>query len=75
MCGILKLPTPSTALRTYRNVLKNALHNVAKNSMKKAVLEAVEENDNSTDIPIAFYGTWQKCGFVHKNDVCTVTSV
>jgi hypothetical protein len=75
LCGILNLPRPSTAYTKYTKILIDCVSVVAEHSMKEATAEAVLENENSTDISIAYDGTWQKRGFKSKNGCCTVTSI
>ncbi|GFX93226.1 uncharacterized protein TNCV_4761051 [Trichonephila clavipes] len=56
-------------------MLLGATKDVSDATMKDAVKEAVEENQNIRDIPVAVDGTWQKRGYSSMNGVVTVTSV
>lgn len=75
LCGMLNLPRPSTAYTKYTKTLRHCVSLVAEQSMIQATREAVIENDNCSDISIAFDGTWQKRGFRSKNGCCTITSI
>ncbi|GFX70541.1 uncharacterized protein TNCV_875151 [Trichonephila clavipes] len=58
-----------------RCIGKGATKDVCDATMKDAVKEAVQENQNIRDIPVAVDGTWQKRGYSSMNGVVTVTSV
>lgn len=75
LCGMLNLSRPSTANTKYTKTLRHCFSLVAERSMIEATKEAVIENDNCTDISIAYDGTWQKRGFRSKNGCCTITSI
>ncbi|GFU57111.1 uncharacterized protein TNCV_1779741 [Trichonephila clavipes] len=74
-CGIMNLPPPPTKFSKYNKMLLGATKDVCDATMKDAVKEAVEENQNIRDIPVAVDGTWQKRGYSPMNGVMTVTSV
>ncbi|GFV99179.1 uncharacterized protein TNCV_1511521 [Trichonephila clavipes] len=65
-CGIMNLPPPPTKLSKYNKMLLGATKDVCDATMKDAVKEAVEENQNIRDIPVAVDGTWQKRIFLHE---------
>ncbi|GFV32345.1 uncharacterized protein TNCV_1676311 [Trichonephila clavipes] len=73
-CGIMNLPPPLTKFSKYNKMLLGATKDVCDATMKDAVKEAVRENQNIRDIPVAVDGTWQKRGYSSMNGV-TVTSV
>ncbi|GFX22939.1 uncharacterized protein TNCV_2086471 [Trichonephila clavipes] len=74
-CGIMNLPPPPTKFSKYNKMLLGATKDVCDATMKDAVKEAVQENQNIRDIPVAVDGTWQKRGYSSMNGVVTVTSV
>ncbi|GFY20962.1 uncharacterized protein TNCV_3990061 [Trichonephila clavipes] len=74
-CGIMNLPPPPTKFSKYNKMLLGATKDVWDATMKDAVDEAVQENQNIRDIPVAVDGTWQKRGYSSMNGVVTVTSV
>ncbi|GFT97194.1 uncharacterized protein TNCV_3858491 [Trichonephila clavipes] len=74
-CGIMNLPPPPTKFSKYNKMLLGATKDVCDATMKNAVKEAVQENQNIRDIPVAVDGTWQKRGYSSMNGVVTVTSV
>ncbi|GFW08864.1 uncharacterized protein TNCV_993811 [Trichonephila clavipes] len=65
-CGIMNLPPPPTKFSKYNKMLLGATKDVCDATMKDAVKEAVEENQNIRDIPVAVDGTWQKRIFLHE---------
>lgn len=75
LCGVLNLPSAPSKFEAYNYVLGSAVEDVAQKSMQVAVEEAVEENDGSRDLTVAFDGTWQKRGHTSNNGVVTATSV
>ncbi|GFU34084.1 uncharacterized protein TNCV_3198931 [Trichonephila clavipes] len=74
-CGIMNLLPPPTKFSKYNKMLLGATKDVCDATMKDAVKEAVEENQNIRDIPVAVDGTWQKRGYSSMNGAVTVTSV
>ncbi|GFY24768.1 uncharacterized protein TNCV_2689591 [Trichonephila clavipes] len=64
-CGIMNLPPPPTNFSKYNKMLLGASKDVCDVTMKDAVKEAVQENQNIRDIPVAVDGTWQKI-FLHE---------
>ncbi|GFX79475.1 uncharacterized protein TNCV_824641 [Trichonephila clavipes] len=74
-CGIMNLPPPPTKFSKYNKMLLGATKDVCDAMIKNAVKEAVQENQNIRDIPVAVDGTWQKRGYSSMNGVVTVTSV
>ncbi|GFV39564.1 hypothetical protein TNCV_1368051 [Trichonephila clavipes] len=64
----LTTPTP-TKFSKYNKMLLGATKDVCDATMKDAVKEAVEENQNIRDIPVAVDGTWQKRGYSSMNGV------
>ncbi|GFW74851.1 uncharacterized protein TNCV_5138301 [Trichonephila clavipes] len=74
-CGIMNLPPPPTKFSKYNKMLLGATKDVCDATMKDVVKEAVQENQNIRDIPVAVDGTWQKRGYSSMNGVVTVTSV
>ncbi|KAJ8874900.1 hypothetical protein PR048_022790 [Dryococelus australis] len=75
LCGILDLPQPLSGMNKYTEVIGIAVGTVAEASMKTAAEEAIQLNDGDKNIPVAFYGTWQKRGHTSKNSVTAATSV
>lgn len=73
-CGILNIPAPPTRFAPYINILETPSEVIAKNSMEEGLQEAIELNDNSTDLAIALDGTWQKRGFSSLNGLVSATS-
>ncbi|GFX81254.1 uncharacterized protein TNCV_1828911 [Trichonephila clavipes] len=71
----MNLPPPPTKFSKYNKMLLGATNDVCDATMKEAVEEAVQENQNIRDIPVAVDGTWQKRGYSSMNGVVTVTSV
>ncbi|GFT89999.1 uncharacterized protein TNCV_4592921 [Trichonephila clavipes] len=67
----MNLPPPPTKFSKYNKMLLGATKDVCDATMKDAVKEAVQENQNIRDIPVAVDGTWQK-GYSSMN-VVTVT--
>lgn len=74
-CALMNLPPPPARIQKYSGVIGEAVQSIASSSMRAAANEAVELNEGSKDIPIAFDGTWQKRGHTSKNSVATVTSI
>ncbi|GFS66480.1 uncharacterized protein TNCV_3857071 [Trichonephila clavipes] len=56
-CGIMNLPPPPTKFSKYNKMLLGATKDVCDATMKDAVEEAVQENQNIRDIPVAVDGT------------------
>ncbi|GFW66982.1 protein C15orf41 homolog [Trichonephila clavipes] len=56
-------------------MLLGATKDICNATIKDAVKEAVLENQNIRDIPVAVDGTWQRRGYSSMNGVVTVTSV
>lgn len=82
LCGILNLPPSSTARGKYTAITHQALQEVSEQSMLEATnvavqenVEAIEGDDDKTDLIVAFDGSWQKRGYRSKNGFATVTSV
>ncbi|GFV22231.1 uncharacterized protein TNCV_1765551 [Trichonephila clavipes] len=55
-------------------MLLSATKDVRDATMKGAIEEAVQENQNIIDIPVAVDGTWQKRGYSSMNGALTVTN-
>ncbi|GFY73230.1 hypothetical protein TNIN_344331 [Trichonephila inaurata madagascariensis] len=62
-----ELATPPTKFSKYNNMLLGATKDVCDATMKDAVEEAVQENQNIRDIPVAVDETWQKRGYSSMN--------
>ena len=60
LCAVMNLPKPSHKFQCYNKVISKAVEEVAEESLKIAALEAVTENNGSSDICEAFDGAWQK---------------
>ncbi|XP_068084596.1 uncharacterized protein [Anabrus simplex] len=71
----MNLPSGPTRFQKYTGTLCEAAKHCAIASMKAAVSDAIEINDNSTDIAVAVDGTWQRRGHTSLNGVVTVTSM
>ena len=72
-CAVMNLPPPPR-LNRYHDILENSLTEVATTTMKRAVEESVKTCE-STDIAVAFDGTWHKRGHTSLNGVVTATSL
>ncbi|GFV62949.1 uncharacterized protein TNCV_4410131 [Trichonephila clavipes] len=67
-------PEP-TKFTKYNKMLLGSTKDACYATMKDAVEEAVQENQNIRDIPVAVDGTWPKRGYFSMNAVMTVKSV
>lgn len=73
-CALMDLPKPPQKFTKYHNELGIALKSCAQSSMLRATNEAVQINNECSDIPVALDGSWQRRGFKSLNGLVSVSS-
>lgn len=72
--AVMNIAPPNSRIEKYNSKLLSAVTEVCECSLRFAADEARSLNEDSTDIAVAFDGTWQKRGHSSINGVMTVTS-
>lgn len=67
--AVMNLAPPNARMQTLYKTLLPSVTEVCDASIRNAASEAIEENEDSQDIPAAFDGTWQKRGFKSLNGI------
>lgn len=74
LCAVMNLPSPNRRFTQHNKFISNALVRVSDMSMREAAIQAITENNGSSDIAAAFDGTWQRRGHSSLNGVITTTA-